>query len=228
MSKKTLDSILRDAYYEEIKQELASLPSDEELRREFPVTEEKRNVFIKRVYRKKKPVYMIYLQRVAVFLLVFSAIAFGTMMLNPEIRADMLEKGIKLFDRYFIFDIDTSRSNDTVDFNNIKIDYIPINYNLEFEACTEGHYQSVYLSEKDLFITIDIVNDENKNGVLISDSFTDFESIVINGCNGYTSYDLNECTGVIIWGNENFSITVMGTLPIDELMKVATNIKYKK
>ncbi len=107
----------------------------------FSVTKEKRDKFIKRIYKKKKPVYMIYLQRVAVFVLVFSAVTFGVMMANPEIRADMLKKGIKLLDRYFIFDIDISQSNDIIDFNNIKIGYIPCNYNLEFETRTEGHYQ---------------------------------------------------------------------------------------
>lgn len=222
---KTAETILTQAYCEDMKRELAAFPSDEELRREFPITKEKRDEFIKRVYKKKKPIYITYLQRAAAFILVLSAVSFGVLIANPEIRADILEEGLKLFDEYFIFDIDISRSDDTVDFNNIRFDYIPINYNLEFEECTEGHYQSIYLNGN-CYISIDIVNDENKEDVLISDSFTDFSAININGYNGYTSYVLNENIGLVVFGNTNYSIIIMGTISIEELMEIATNIKY--
>lgn len=226
MRNKELDKILCDAYYEEIKQKLSALPSDDELRREFPVTKEKRDKFIKRVYGKKKPVYISYLQRVAIFVLVFSAVSFGAMMLNPEIRADMLEKGIKLFDKYFVFDIDTSQSKDNIDFNNIKIGYVPQEYDLALETRVDGYYTAMYSGKNDLYISINIANSDNKDDIMTSDSFINFDPIVINGCDGYTSYDSKEQLGLILWGNENFSMTVIGTMSIDELMKIATSIKY--
>lgn len=227
MSKKALESILRDAYYEETKQELAYLPSDDELRREFPITKEKRDKFIKRVYGKRKPVYISYLQRVAVFVLVFSAVTFGAMMLNPEIRADMLEKGIKLFDKYIQFDFSEDKSDYTVDFDNIEIGYIPEGYELIYESVLENSLGYVYYNQKnDGNIAIDVITDTTDIDTNISDAFTSFEPININGFDGYTSYDSKNFCSLIVWGNSKFQICISGTIELDEVLNIAYNIKY--
>ena len=225
MSNKSIDGILRDAYYEEIKQELAALPSDEELRREFPITKEKRDKFIKRVYKKKKPVYIVYLQRVAVFLLVFSAVSFGAMMLNPEIRADMLEKGIKLFDKYIQFDFGEDKSDYTVDFDNIEIGYIPEGYELYHSSIFDNSHYYIYTNDNDCNITICINSDISDDNTMLSDSFIDVDPIIINGFNGYYSYNNYDKTSLVIFGNEHFQIYVVGEFPLEEALKVAKNIE---
>ena len=227
MRNKELDKILCDAYYEEIRQELSALPSDEELRREFPVTKEKRDKFIKRVYGKKKPVYISYLQRVAVFVLVFSAVSFGAMMLNPEIRAGMLEKGIKLFDKYIQFDFSEDKSDYTVDFDNIEIGYIPEGYKLSFSDISTENIRNIYYNDKlDCSISVNILTDLSDIDLRISDGFTDYDTITIDGFDGYSSYDLKNNSSFIIWGNSHFQICVTGEIELEEIKKIALDIKY--
>ena len=225
MSKKTLESIFHDAYYEETKQELACLPSDDELRREFPVTKEKRDKFIKRVYGKKKPVYIYYLQRVAVFVLVFSAVSFGAMMLNPEIRAGMLEKGIKLFDEYIQFDFSEDKSDYKVDFDNIEIGYIPEGYILTEHTIYNDAQCYRYTTTEDYLLSIDIISTDSNINKYISDQFVDFTPITIDGLEGYTSYDQENNYGIVVYGNSNFQIYIIGDMSIDELVKIAKRIK---
>ena len=227
MRNKELDKILCDAYYEETKQELAYLPSDDELRREFPITKEKRDKFIKRVYGKRKPVYISYLQRVAVFVLVFSAVTFGAMMLNPEIRADILEKGIKLFDKYIQFDFGEDKSDHTVDFDNIEIKYIPEGYELLFSDISTKSVRNIYYNDKlDCSISVNILTDLSDIDLRISDGFTDYDSITIDGFEGYSSYDRKNNCSLVIWGNSHFQICVIGEIELEEIKKIAFNIKY--
>lgn len=226
MKNKDLANILSYAFYEDMKRELSALPSDEELRCEFPITEKKRDKFIKRLYGKKKPMYISYLQRVAVFLLVFSAISFGVMMANPEIRADILEKGIKLFNEYIQFDFSEDKSDYTVDFDNIEIGYIPKGYGLYFSSCYEGAHDYVYTNAAGYVLSIDISNHEYMDTTQISDTFFNLQPITIDGFNGYTSYDPKDNCSLVVWGNDNFQIYICGTLELDEALNIAYSIKY--
>lgn len=226
MNKNKLEKILCDAYYEEMKQELSSLPSDEELRRKFPVTKEKRDEFIKRIHKKKKPAYIVYLQRAAAFLLIFSAVVFGVIMTNSEIRADILQKGIKLFDQYMQFDFSDDKSDYTVDFDNIKIGYIPEKFELIFSACFDDFCNYTYTADDDHSITITVSDKENIDSQQISDSFIDLDPITIDGFSGYSSYDAKDNCSLVVWGNKNFQVCVYGTIELDEALKTANGIEY--
>lgn len=227
MNKKYSEKILCDGFYEEARRELEALPSDEELRRDFPVTEEKRNSFIKLVYAKKKPAYITYLQRAAVFFLVFSAVTFGALLTNPEIRADMLEKGIKLFDEYIQFDFSEDKSDYTIDFDNIEIGYIPEGYELIYNDSSNTDIRNIYYNEKsDTSVTIDMLLNCDDIHLRITDSFEKYNSITINGFSGYTAYDSNNSCNLIIWGNSNFQICIIGEIQFEELKNIAFNIKY--
>ena len=188
MKNKGADRILVEAYYEEIKQEHAKLPSDEELRREFPITKEKRDEFIKRIYKKKKPLYITYLQRVAAFILVFAIVTFSLMMTDTVIKGSVFEmisnddktKAPLTYDSYIEYVISQNENEIKEVFNALKEQYVyDDSSNDQYSAIaedlvklyrfTDEHIVNVYREKHSLADNFEenyeyvYFNDENQN-----------------------------------------------------------------
>ena len=212
-----------------------SYPSKEETDAMFKPSKKGRRR-LKRALKAKeygKPLLVVYLQRVAIVLLVTVTVAFGVLMTNTEVRAAISNAVIKWSEKSVLFKFGGDEASLTEyedDINSVKINYIPegmyLADNLESDSVRKYTY---FNSSNEIveFLTIEIYYKNNSN-LFVDAEENNYQETEINNKKAYYLYDDESNDGVIIIDDSYFMITVIGNLKENELMKIAENIEILK
>ena len=189
-----------------------------------------------------KPLFVVYLQRVAILLLVTITVAFGALMTNTEVRAAIGNVIIEWCEKYIKFDFnggkdtivdidDTKESSDTSDQSfesnplyDFEIGYIPEGFELESSYEIEYMRSYTYHDSEGSYISISISHSNNYSIAVDIENY-EYTEMIINDKNVYLMYDDNKKDGTIICNESDYTIKVYGAVKKEELIKIFENIK---
>ena len=224
-----------------IKKESETYPSKEELDAMYTVSKRGRRRLMRAIKAERygKPLFVVYLRRVAIILLVTITVAFGALMTNTDVRAAISKAIIKWTEKSisFRFDGDDEPVSDSSDsshsseanINSIKINYIPEGMYLKDSFDGDNTRENTYLSfsNEDTYLMINIHHNSNY-GISVDNERHNYKEIIINSKKAYSLYDTASNSGTIIINDNDFTVTITGNLKENELMKIAKNIKFSK
>ena len=217
-----LDSILKEAVTANFYAKLEALPSEEQLRNDFPPSSEHVRKMEKLFRWQKNREFTRSLLRygkVAVLVLcVATSVLFSVLMFNPQVRAVVHDTIVQFFEKFarveFSEPDDTNRTA-----GSFVLLYIPDGYE---QMSYEEHGDSLLIvyEGKNEDILIFSVNPNDTHAVDSEhrsyriESHSDIEFYI------YESHDTDYFSD-IIWTQDDFMFTLTGTLPVDELLKMA-------
>ena len=237
------DAICRAEFSRYIKNKCETYPSKEELDAMYSVPKRGRRRLMRAIKAEQygKPLFVVYLQRVAILLLVTITVAFGVLMTNTEVRAEIGNVIIEWCEKYIKFDFnggketiveidDTEGSSDTSDQSfesnpiyDYEIGYIPEGFDLE-NSKERGYTRNyIYYDAIDNCVGISI-NDSNHSTYSVDIENNEYTEIIINGKKAYCLYDDSVGSGSIIANEAEYIIYVYGTVSKEELIKIFENI----
>ena len=221
------DQLFSKALKECIDSEIEKLPSDEELKKQFPFSKKYVKQAVRRLKAKKyrRPLAIVYLQRVGVVFLAVTTILFGVLLLNDSVRASVSKAIINVSEQFFdiSFIDENSNKEETVDVNSLKIGYIPEGFKLKKKTIFDGYQEFHYYDEKDNPIFIKISKSKNKH--MVDKEDVSIEYMKINGYEACVVSSLDSVSTVLIMGNGNIQIDISAVLEKEEVIKIAKNIK---
>lgn len=229
------DSILTSAFNDYINKQIENEPTDDELAEKYPIPKNGLKRILKAIKEQKyhRPMYIVYLQRVAVTVLILAATVFSLLMSNSKIRAAVADVIIEWYNTHIKIEFTSDPSDDTettpISEYSLQIGYIPEGFELVDTIDYENHFKSYTYTMNDQYIQIEF-NKTNFSNYLSDSEIYKFDSLVINELSGYIFSDNNDTITYtsIIWGNELFTITLDTPLDSQESIKIAQNIKISK
>lgn len=229
-------AICREEFLRYVKKKGAEYPSKDELDAMYTFSTRGRRRLLRalKADRYGKPLFVVYLQRVAILLLVTVTVAFGVLMTNTELRAAIINAFIKWNEKNIEFDfsvddpVSDSSDSSEVNIDSIKINYVPkhmyLTYTLENDNVRIYTYLDSSNENVDLMIEIHY---DNNIGAFVDNEEYDYQEIEINNKKAYCLYDEKSNDGIIILNDNGFTIVITGNIQKNELIKIAENIVFK-
>lgn len=235
------EGLLTAALNEFVAEELAAAPSDEELAKEYPISQKMLKYYRRKAKEKnlKSPLALVYLKRAAVILLITVSVAFGILMTSEDVRAAIVETFITWYEDYIKFDfsktktpVDTDKPIDTdetvdpiTEIANMEFTYIPSGFELIQAIEDIGSRDYIYMKEDGCNLVVGVCLSDGSSFAVNNNEDMDYEILSINGKEMYVSYNEVEKAGNIVYGNKDYMVTISGVLPKEEMIKVVEGIK---
>lgn len=130
------DSILTSAFNDYINKQIENEPTDDELAEKYPIPKNGLKRILKAIKEQKyhRPMYIVYLQRVAVTVLILAATVFSLLMSNSKIRAAVADVIIEWYNTHIKIEFTSDPSDDTettpISEYSLQIGYIPEGFEL--------------------------------------------------------------------------------------------------
>jgi len=218
------EAMLRQAVIQNSKNQMAALPSEEELAKIYTFSDE-HNRKMKKLFaadKRRETVVVIFKwsKVVAIAVCVSVTLMFGTLLTSAEFREAVGNVIITWFDKFTKFQSQDSQFTE----REWLLEYLPEGFSLH-DSYRVGDIKGVEYN--------------NSNGVTIEFSYSpsDFSTSVDNEDREYEIllenniyYHVFETTindnksNIIIWDMEEYRFTVMGNCDIEELLKIAFSV----
>lgn len=227
LNEDVFDAVLQRAFCDYTDERLASYPDCSTLAKMYPLPKKEKRAFdrIAKEAEYGKSLVRVYLVRVAVIFLCIITLGAGVMMTSTEVRAAVKNVIVEWFDKYthFSFVATDTGSGDFENVEDVKIGYIPDGY--ELINTDESSISITYVySSNNTDLLIDIF--ENEASELFPDNERSKYSIIqINGHESWIIYDEENISGTLILIGSKVSVSISGSLPKKELIKIAECIK---
>lgn len=227
LNEDVFDAVLQRAFCDYTDERLSSYPDCSTLAKMYPLPKKEKRAFDRAAKELKygKSLVRVYLVRVAVIFLCIITLGAGVMMTSTEVRAAVKNVIVEWFDKYthFSFVATDTGSGDFENVEDVKIGYIPDGY--ELINTDESSISITYVySSNNTDLLIDIF--ENEASELFPDNERSKYSIIqINGHESWIIYDEENISGTLILIGSKVSVSISGSLPKKELIKIAECIK---
>jgi len=227
LSDELFEVVLKQAVYDADKSDLEELPSDEELNQAYPLPKKAHKEFdrLQKAQKHGISVRTMLARRVAIITITALAVAFGGLMLHPDIRAGVSHIVVQQFEKFNLFHHDDNGEPThflTVD--DVEIGYVPEGYELAsaIEDPTLRLYEYRNTANADQYIMIDISKATNVD--IGMDNEHDYEVLYINHREVHFSYDKKDQSGAAVILDENIVISIAGRIEENELKTIVGNI----
>ena len=219
-----LDAVIKNAFTEVFQKEM------EELEAEAPKYDDKRpqEEYLKierQAYKKtqRKPInFWSVSRRIVASILVVLGLGGIVLFCVPEVKASVLDTVIEFFENYVGFNFSTTKTE--IQLGEHTLYYLPKGYELTNSVESTGFSQYFFTNEADVIVLRSMTNSIAKIGT--DDENCTIQSIEISS---YTAYalipDNPEEPNTIVWGNEEQSFILKGSLSIKELTRMAKSLK---
>lgn len=221
------EAALKRVFCDYTDEQLASYPDCEALAKKYPLPKKEKRAFDRAAKQMKynKSLVKVYLSRAAVVFLCIIALGACIMMTSSTVRAAVKNVIVEWLDKYthFSFVATDTGSGDFENVEDVKIGYIPDGY--ELINTDESSISITYVySSNNTDLLIDIF--ENEASELFPDNERSKYSIIqINGHESWIIYDEENISGTLILIGSKVSVSISGSLPKKELIKIAESIK---
>lgn len=225
------DSILTSAFNDYINKQIENEPTDDELAEKYPIPKNGLKRILKAIKEQKyhRPMYIVYLQRVAVTVLILAATVFSLLMSNSKIRAAVADVIIEWYNTHIKIEFTSDPSDDTettpISEYSLQIGYIPEGFELYDKDESEQQLKTYLYKNGNKYIRLDFYTTNTVNNLLDIEQYK-FDNTIINGLTAYIlSNDKDYIQTVVVWGNESFTLILDAHLNTNETIKIAENIK---
>lgn len=248
MSDQIFDSVLEKAFNDYADRLFESYPSDEEMKKAYPVSEKRKKLYerIARAYknghgkRNKLSDYVAcsfagsdmedkskarkgvkLLKRVAIACIIIILLTATVIAVAPPVR-DYI---ISWYKEYVQFEGVVSEGDSIKDVFSYNIGYIPGGYELIFEVENESTLvRSYYYQCGEEYFYIEIC-DSVSSSLGVSSDYPIHNIEIINDRETHIFYNGAEKTGLVLFIKDEIMVYVIGTISQEELVKIIENIK---
>ena len=233
MNNSIFEAMLTNAFSEYLDERMASVPSDAELAEKFPLPKKKTKWINRRIkerkYNRKRPLKLVYTQRVAIAALVIFSLSFGILSTSPKVQAAIKDTVVEWYEKYIKFNFKSTEtageekeSQRTLE--SFNIGYIPSGFTQteSSERIDDRYY--MYTNESNDYIIIEIAITDTY-GFVADNEKNKYDEISLHGSKAYFMFDDVNQSGAVIWADGAYTITVEGIFNKEELLKIAENIK---
>jgi len=226
------EALFRQAVIDEYKEDIDSLPSNEELKKLYPVSAKfdfKMRKIIARYRRKGIYKNIIkHTQKVAVVFLIISTVLFGMLMTNPEVRAAVGNVIVEWFETFT--SITFSRQEETkTEQNKLHPEYLPDGFTITSSLELLDLTRIIFSNESDNEIRFMYSANDILTNISIDNEHHIIEDFIINSSAAFiaTATDADFDNG-IVFIYENYVVEVWGKISVEELIKIAETISVLK
>ena len=223
------EAMLHQAVIKNNRDEIASIPSDDELKKTLTFSE-RHNKRMKKLFTadKRKEVFTIVYKwgKVAVITVCISAtLTFGALLTSAEVRKAIGDVIITWFGQYTQFE-SYEPSDDFIE-RDWSLTYLPEGFNLidEFESDSSRYFE--YANNNGLIIdfgysistgAVSVDNEDKEYSVIVENDIVYhlFESTLEDN-----EYDFN----IVVWDISGYRFTVMGNYDVNELLRMALSVE---
>ena len=218
------ESILRLAFKENFAQEMAELPTDEELAEMYTPSErhEKR---MKALFRSARIKDMFgkslrIAKRVAVIIFVLATMMFGVLLVNPEVRATVRNAIINRYMQFTRFQFEST--SDVFVPLEWHLTYVPEGFDIYYSFDGGNLVHVTFVNQAGEFLIIEYAEALGAS-FGISSTNTRHEEIDYMGITFHILYALsNDRESSIVWYNQGYSFAISSILPISTMIQIAT------
>lgn len=228
------DSILTSAFNDYINKQIENEPTDDELAEKYPIPKNGLKRILKAIKEQKyhRPMYIVYLQRVAVTVLILAATVFSLLMSNSKIRAAVTDVIIEWYNTHIKIEFTSDPSDDTettpISEYSLQIGYIPEGFELVDTIDYEEQFKSYTYRMGDKYIQIEL-NKFNIGNYMFDIEQYKCDNTIINGLTAYVlSNNKDDTQTSVIWGNKLYTLILDACLNTNEAIKIAENINIIK
>lgn len=227
MDDRTFDELLKKAFTKQYENEIKTEPADEEMARQYPLTQKQLRDAGRILKRKSKPTWLRYAQRAAVIALCVISVGFAVLMTDPGIRGSVGGTVTQWIDDMVAIDFGKSPEYERIDITKTSVGYIPKGFEVIEDRSEDGFIsQTYYSAATDEYIFIDI-RESSDIALFTEDAMHEFTKTQIKGYDAYITYSDSQRQGTVCFGNQYFTVAVSGMTDKDELIKTAENIALK-
>lgn len=226
----TFEALFRQAIIDDFDEELDSVVARQDLSKLYSFSErfeEKMEIIFKKAQRKvflENAIY--YSKKIASIFIIVLGLLFSTLLFNTEVRASV---GKVLVEWYTKFTSFTIKSEDRIiDEKDWRLGYLPDGYE-EREYEKVGRVTNIdFINKDDDIIRFSYLPEGGNTKISVDNENHHIERSTILGNEAFimTSEDDGIENG-IIWNMENYTFSLWGNLPINELKKIAESIVEK-
>lgn len=224
--------LLKHAVHEYWEDYMASLPSEEEMARLYPISPE----FDKKMLRlcaklERERLYKrlpVMLKKAAAFFLVFVGVISSALILSPTVRASVKEVITQVFSQYTQYEY--TADSKSIKSKQFELAYIPGGYQLiktDFGIDETTVYRK-YENERGELLYFDSFKADTSMTTYVDNEHSVYSQIEFNGIKA----DLYEANvsgspSSVLWIEDGYSFNITGYLQKDELIKMAKSLKEK-
>lgn len=223
------DTVLQRAFCDYTDEQLTSYPDCEALAKKYPLSKKEKRAFDQAIKEQKykKSLVRVYLSRAAVIFLCIIALGACVMMTSPTVRAAVKNVIVEWFDKYthFSFVATDTGSGDFENVEDVKIGYVPDGFELVNTEEIPGNITYDYYLNNSYY-SVDIFDNETSS-LFPDNERSEYTKTEINDHEVWIIYDEKTVSGSLVLVGAKISVLITGTLPKNELIKIAESIKCK-
>ncbi|WP_444643202.1 DUF4367 domain-containing protein [Caproiciproducens sp. R1] len=236
---KLFNDMLKAAVEENLMESLDAIPSEEELKKEYSLSEEFHQKILK--IAKKQSRKSLFLRssritkKVAVFVAMGILISFGSLF-SVEASRNFIFNSILDWkaDHVDIYFQEKNSSSSEGQVSNLggrlfNLQYLPAGFTETKETEIGPRYRITYQNEKNESIFFDQAPLSEEGKMMVDTEHTVYKEISINGQKAslFTARAAGDKT-FVLWQNDETSLMISSTISQDELIKMAENAAIKK
>jgi hypothetical protein len=220
------DAMLKEAVTANFRAKMEALPSEDEIRREHPLSErhiqrmkklfaqERRQAALKKVWS--------FAKAALIFLCILSTLTFALLMTNPSVRAAVRDAIVKVWEGFTSVEF-TNKDKPAKEARDFSLGYIPKGYTkLSIEEYGDNCL-TIYTDAEGNMLMLDVAFPIY---YAVDNDHREYYSIVQGGIE-YHVFEApdTENYSQIIWESDGFSFELTGIISVDELHKMALSVE---
>lgn len=225
------DTLLTQSLIDKNKRYMSSIPSEVELSSELVFSDEFKKKMNRLILGYRKNIAMkktfIYAKKIVATILIAAGLGFGVLMLSQPVRATIQSIITQWFDEYTRFDFQSDTS--VIEPSEYEFRYIPEGFEVSTHSVSNGSasYKYIDLHENDIFIQYFPATDEYS--VSVDNEHSDYFTITLNRIEAHLFKSNTEGhRNYLLWEQEGYAFSIISSLDVEEIIKIAENIKLIK
>lgn len=226
------NAALKFALLENARREMEHLPTEEQLKNEYPDTsaweERVLPVTLKLLKPKRRPVKI--LKRAVIVFMVLVCLFSGAIMASAEVRTAVVNTIIEWtgIDVGFRFEIEGAPITRLPE--GYREHYVPEGFELKPESCRDSDidFFHAYYNPEGLHIAISVSIIENASEIWTDNEYTTYDKITFNGVTAYLGQftDINGNSGCrMIWAKDGIEHWIEAYTNLSEMFKIVDSIQ---
>lgn len=219
------ESMLKAAVMENSLEELEEYPPDSELDQiQIPERLDKHmhKIIRKHTFREKTKHILHFVRKGVSTAMIILGASFAALLFSQDIRAACMDVIVRIYERYIEFDASGSEVSGSVQV--LKFDYVPDGYTLD--VTDFSGFITKYQFTNELGDEIKLWFKNGASTFQIDNENYYIDDINIGNLSGKSFISINkQFPNIIIWKNDLGYYKLTSTLDINEMKKIAENIK---
>lgn len=227
MDDELFDAVLRISYKKYYENELAELPSEEELNKKYPYSKSslRKALSHEKAVKHGKSLGIIFLRRAVACMFVAITLVFGILMMSSNVRAAVITTIVEWYDKYVKYSfVEPPNDESPKNIEDFTIGYIPKEYELINEYQIDGFREYVYCDGEGHSVIVSIFV-QGATDVSVDNEYSTVENIRINDQQAIIGYRQDEAAGTVIVDYNSVIVVVNADAERAELIKIAENVK---